>query len=147
MSTAVYVTISTFFVFPGSCEHKGQMYGIGESWITSDCYQCVCMEPFGVGCCDQWVCCKFKFPTKTKINQTLFGCIILTLTLVLPTENLNLLTIQTGARSSVNQTPAQVLQWWESIINCPASGDEVVSDQLQASRGFLTMILYFEFSS
>uniref|UniRef100_A0A3Q4GFH9 Prostate-associated microseminoprotein-like n=1 Tax=Neolamprologus brichardi TaxID=32507 RepID=A0A3Q4GFH9_NEOBR len=35
-----------------TCEHMGQMYGIGESWITSDCYQCVCMEPFGVGCCD-----------------------------------------------------------------------------------------------
>uniref|UniRef100_A0A3P9PRJ5 Si:ch1073-70f20.1 n=1 Tax=Poecilia reticulata TaxID=8081 RepID=A0A3P9PRJ5_POERE len=35
-----------------SCEYTGQVYGIGESWITSDCYQCVCLEPFGVGCCD-----------------------------------------------------------------------------------------------
>uniref|UniRef100_A0A3Q3VZ89 Uncharacterized protein n=1 Tax=Mola mola TaxID=94237 RepID=A0A3Q3VZ89_MOLML len=43
---------SKYFTFPGSCEHMGQVYGIGESWITSDCYQCVCMEPFGVGCCD-----------------------------------------------------------------------------------------------
>lgn len=39
--------------FPGSCEHLGQVYEIGETWMTSDCFQCVCMEPFGVGCCDQ----------------------------------------------------------------------------------------------
>ena len=48
--------LHTSLSFAGSCEHKGQVYGIGESWMTSDCYQCVCMEPFGVGCCDQWVC-------------------------------------------------------------------------------------------
>ncbi|XP_077060989.1 prostate-associated microseminoprotein-like [Siphateles boraxobius] len=36
----------------GSCEYQGQVFGIGESWITKDCYQCVCMEPIGVGCCD-----------------------------------------------------------------------------------------------
>ncbi|XP_059422980.1 prostate-associated microseminoprotein-like isoform X2 [Carassius carassius] len=36
----------------GTCEYEGQVFGIGESWITKDCYQCVCMEPFGVGCCD-----------------------------------------------------------------------------------------------
>ncbi|KAK9960563.1 hypothetical protein ABG768_008412 [Culter alburnus] len=36
----------------GICEYQGQVFGIGESWITNDCYQCVCMEPFGVGCCD-----------------------------------------------------------------------------------------------
>ncbi|KAK2903340.1 hypothetical protein Q8A67_008053 [Cirrhinus molitorella] len=35
-----------------TCEYQGQVFGIGESWITKDCYQCVCMEPFGVGCCD-----------------------------------------------------------------------------------------------
>ncbi|XP_063055908.1 prostate-associated microseminoprotein [Engraulis encrasicolus] len=35
-----------------SCEYQGKAFGIGESWITSDCYQCVCMEPFGVGCCE-----------------------------------------------------------------------------------------------
>uniref|UniRef100_A0A8C6LNT0 Si:ch1073-70f20.1 n=1 Tax=Nothobranchius furzeri TaxID=105023 RepID=A0A8C6LNT0_NOTFU len=34
------------------CEHLGQVHRIGESWMTSDCLQCVCMEPFGVGCCD-----------------------------------------------------------------------------------------------
>lgn len=37
----------------GSCEYMGQVYGIGESWMTKDCYQCVCMDPFGVSCCDQ----------------------------------------------------------------------------------------------
>ncbi|XP_068178895.1 prostate-associated microseminoprotein [Antennarius striatus] len=42
-----------FFNTKGSCEYMGQLYEIGESWTTSDCYRCVCMEPFGVGCCDQ----------------------------------------------------------------------------------------------
>uniref|UniRef100_A0A3Q3D879 Prostate-associated microseminoprotein-like n=1 Tax=Hippocampus comes TaxID=109280 RepID=A0A3Q3D879_HIPCM len=41
-----------FFNTKGSCEYLGQVYGIGQRWITADCYQCVCMEPFGVGCCD-----------------------------------------------------------------------------------------------
>uniref|UniRef100_A0A8C6WRR1 Uncharacterized protein n=1 Tax=Neogobius melanostomus TaxID=47308 RepID=A0A8C6WRR1_9GOBI len=36
-----------------SCEYMGQVYTVGESWMTRDCFQCVCMEPFGVGCCDQ----------------------------------------------------------------------------------------------
>ncbi|KAK5892359.1 hypothetical protein CesoFtcFv8_012744 [Champsocephalus esox] len=50
--SSAYNSGECFFNTKGSCEHMGQMYGIGESWITSDCYQCVCMEPFGVGCCD-----------------------------------------------------------------------------------------------
>ncbi|KAI3361039.1 hypothetical protein L3Q82_013236 [Scortum barcoo] len=50
---SVYNSGECFFNTKGSCEHMGQVYSIGESWITSDCYQCVCMEPFGVGCCDQ----------------------------------------------------------------------------------------------
>ncbi|MBN3309650.1 MSMP protein, partial [Amia calva] len=25
---------------------------MGDTWMTSDCYQCVCLDPFGVGCCD-----------------------------------------------------------------------------------------------
>ena len=37
----------------GSCEYQGKVYGIGESWINTDCYQCICMEPFGVGCCEE----------------------------------------------------------------------------------------------
>ncbi|XP_077432623.1 prostate-associated microseminoprotein-like [Vanacampus margaritifer] len=41
-----------FFNTKGNCEYLGQVYGIGERWVTADCYQCVCMEPFGVGCCD-----------------------------------------------------------------------------------------------
>uniref|UniRef100_A0A3B4T9V6 Si:ch1073-70f20.1 n=1 Tax=Seriola dumerili TaxID=41447 RepID=A0A3B4T9V6_SERDU len=45
-------SVPCFSVYNRSCEHMGHVYGIGESWITSDCYQCVCMEPFGVGCCD-----------------------------------------------------------------------------------------------
>ncbi|XP_062279392.1 prostate-associated microseminoprotein [Scomber scombrus] len=49
---SVYNSGECFFNTKGSCEHMGEVYGIGESWITSDCYQCVCMEPFGVGCCD-----------------------------------------------------------------------------------------------
>lgn len=137
-SNAVYAI--RYFSFSGSCEHMGQVYGIGESWITSDCYQCVCMEPFGVGCCDQWVCFKFRVTP-----QKVFKCSIQTLTLVFPTVALNLWTIQTGVRSSVNLTLAQVLQWWESIINYHVSGDEAASDQLQDSHGNLTMILYFEF--
>ncbi|XP_037640038.1 prostate-associated microseminoprotein [Sebastes umbrosus] len=49
---SVYNSGECFFNTKESCEHMGQVYGIGESWITRDCYQCVCMEPFGVGCCD-----------------------------------------------------------------------------------------------
>uniref|UniRef100_A0A667Z1Q9 Si:ch1073-70f20.1 n=1 Tax=Myripristis murdjan TaxID=586833 RepID=A0A667Z1Q9_9TELE len=44
--------LATVCVYVCTCEYMGQVYGIGESWITKDCYQCVCMEPFGVGCCD-----------------------------------------------------------------------------------------------
>lgn len=54
----------------------GEVYGIGDSWITSDCYQCVCMEPFGVGCCDQWVCLKFASSKNTgllNLNVTYFS--------------------------------------------------------------------------
>ncbi|XP_062848397.1 prostate-associated microseminoprotein-like [Trichomycterus rosablanca] len=60
---AVFLSLASFasagfgggectFNTKGSCEYQGQTFGIGESWITKDCYQCVCMEPFGVGCCD-----------------------------------------------------------------------------------------------
>ncbi|KAM6994296.1 prostate-associated microseminoprotein-like [Tautogolabrus adspersus] len=49
---SVYNSGECFFNTKGSCEHMGKVYDIGESWLTSDCYQCVCMEPFGVGCCD-----------------------------------------------------------------------------------------------
>ncbi|XP_061677348.1 prostate-associated microseminoprotein-like [Syngnathoides biaculeatus] len=41
-----------FFNTKCICEYLGQVYDVGERWITSDCYQCVCLEPFGVGCCD-----------------------------------------------------------------------------------------------
>ncbi|XP_028834019.1 prostate-associated microseminoprotein-like isoform X2 [Denticeps clupeoides] len=49
---SVYNSGECYFNTKGSCEYQGQVYGIGESWMTKDCYQCVCMEPFGVGCCD-----------------------------------------------------------------------------------------------
>lgn len=125
----------------------GQVYGIGESWITSDCYQCVCMEPFGVGCCDQWVWFKFTILPEIRLLKLAIGCSIYTLTPIFLTVDLNLWTIQTGVRSSVNLTLALVLQWWESIINYPASGDGAVSDQLQENHGNLTMILCFELSN
>nr|XP_019948392.1 PREDICTED: prostate-associated microseminoprotein-like [Paralichthys olivaceus]XP_019948393.1 PREDICTED: prostate-associated microseminoprotein-like [Paralichthys olivaceus] len=50
---AVHNSGECFFNTKGSCEYMGQVYGIGETWVTGDCFQCVCMEPFGVGCCDQ----------------------------------------------------------------------------------------------
>ncbi|KAF7669737.1 hypothetical protein LDENG_00146980 [Lucifuga dentata] len=50
---SVYNSGECYFDTKGSCEHMGQVYGMGESWMTSDCFQRVCMEPFGVGCCDQ----------------------------------------------------------------------------------------------
>ncbi|XP_070299920.1 prostate-associated microseminoprotein [Salvelinus sp. IW2-2015] len=49
---SVYNSGECYFNTKGSCEYMGQVYGIGESWMTKDCYQCVCMDPFGVGCCD-----------------------------------------------------------------------------------------------
>ncbi|XP_060725232.1 prostate-associated microseminoprotein [Tachysurus vachellii] len=51
-SLAVYSHGECTFNTKGSCEYQGQVFGIGDSWITNDCYHCVCMEPFGVGCCD-----------------------------------------------------------------------------------------------
>ncbi|XP_058863776.1 prostate-associated microseminoprotein-like [Acipenser ruthenus] len=41
-----------YFNSKASCEHKGQVFGIGETWLTKECYQCICLNPFGVGCCD-----------------------------------------------------------------------------------------------
>ncbi|XP_062393766.1 prostate-associated microseminoprotein [Sardina pilchardus] len=49
---SVYRGGECYFNTKGICEYQGQAYGIGESWVTTDCYQCVCMEPFGVGCCE-----------------------------------------------------------------------------------------------
>ncbi|XP_018592256.1 prostate-associated microseminoprotein [Scleropages formosus] len=49
---SVYSSGECYFNAKASCEHHGQLFGIGESWTTEDCYQCICMEPFGVGCCD-----------------------------------------------------------------------------------------------
>ncbi|KAF5907708.1 prostate-associated microseminoprotein-like, partial [Clarias magur] len=51
-SLAVYSNGECTFNTKGSCEYQGHVFGIGDSWITNDCYHCVCMEPFGVGCCD-----------------------------------------------------------------------------------------------
>ncbi|XP_076863838.1 prostate-associated microseminoprotein-like [Brachyhypopomus gauderio] len=41
-----------YFNVKATCEHNGQQYDIGESWLNDDCFQCVCFEPFGVGCCE-----------------------------------------------------------------------------------------------
>ncbi|CDQ85711.1 unnamed protein product [Oncorhynchus mykiss] len=49
---SVYNSGECYFDTKGACENMGQVYGRGESWMTKDCYQCVCMDPFGVGCCD-----------------------------------------------------------------------------------------------
>lgn len=125
----------------GSCKHMGRAYGIGESWMTGDCYQCVCMEPFGVGCCDQWVW--FAVLITLHFNPCRYSPSNLTL----PTVALNLWTTQTGVRSFANLTLALVLQWWESIGSYRVSGDENTFDQLQRRHGNLTMILCFEFSS
>uniref|UniRef100_A0A671QW82 Si:ch1073-70f20.1 n=1 Tax=Sinocyclocheilus anshuiensis TaxID=1608454 RepID=A0A671QW82_9TELE len=35
-----------------SCEHNSRVFDIGEAWINDECFQCVCFEPFGVGCCE-----------------------------------------------------------------------------------------------
>ncbi|KAJ1080741.1 hypothetical protein NDU88_000935 [Pleurodeles waltl] len=41
-----------FFDAKGTCQHQGREYGLGETWMTKECYQCICLNPFGVGCCD-----------------------------------------------------------------------------------------------
>ncbi|XP_057210118.1 prostate-associated microseminoprotein [Triplophysa rosa] len=41
-----------YFNAKASCEHKGRVFDIGEMWINDECFQCVCFEPFGVGCCE-----------------------------------------------------------------------------------------------
>ncbi|XP_051948280.1 prostate-associated microseminoprotein [Xyrauchen texanus] len=41
-----------YFNAKASCEHKGHVFDIGEAWMNDECFQCVCFEPFGVGCCE-----------------------------------------------------------------------------------------------
>ncbi|KAK9957849.1 hypothetical protein ABG768_012053 [Culter alburnus] len=41
-----------YFNAKASCEHKGRVFDIGEAWLNDECFQCVCFEPFGVGCCE-----------------------------------------------------------------------------------------------
>ncbi|XP_073678632.1 prostate-associated microseminoprotein [Garra rufa] len=41
-----------YFNAKASCEHNGRVFDIGEAWINDECFQCVCFEPFGVGCCE-----------------------------------------------------------------------------------------------
>ncbi|KAM4664785.1 prostate-associated microseminoprotein-like [Discoglossus pictus] len=41
-----------YFDAKGVCEHDGRMYSIGDTWMKQDCYQCICLNPLGVGCCD-----------------------------------------------------------------------------------------------
>ncbi|XP_036394570.1 prostate-associated microseminoprotein-like [Megalops cyprinoides] len=49
---SVYSSGECYFDGKASCAHQGQVFEVGESWLTRDCYQCICMEPFGVGCCE-----------------------------------------------------------------------------------------------
>ncbi|XP_062897917.1 prostate-associated microseminoprotein-like [Mobula hypostoma] len=41
-----------FFNAKATCEHGGVRLEIGDTWVNDQCYQCVCLDPFGVGCCD-----------------------------------------------------------------------------------------------
>ncbi|XP_051901664.1 prostate-associated microseminoprotein-like [Pristis pectinata] len=41
-----------FFNAKATCGHRGVELQTGDTWVTEDCYQCVCLSPFGVGCCD-----------------------------------------------------------------------------------------------
>ncbi|XP_054989657.1 prostate-associated microseminoprotein isoform X1 [Sorex araneus] len=34
------------------CHYEGKYYSLGESWLRGDCFQCTCLHPVGVGCCD-----------------------------------------------------------------------------------------------
>ncbi|KAJ8335064.1 hypothetical protein SKAU_G00407030 [Synaphobranchus kaupii] len=49
---SVYTSGECYFNAKAKCEHQEQVFGMGESWVTEECYQCVCLEPFGVGCCE-----------------------------------------------------------------------------------------------
>ncbi|XP_069798581.1 prostate-associated microseminoprotein-like [Narcine bancroftii] len=44
--------IFTAILSAATCEHRGAQLEIGDTWMKEDCYQCVCLSPFGVGCCD-----------------------------------------------------------------------------------------------
>uniref|UniRef100_A0A8C5M1S8 Prostate-associated microseminoprotein n=1 Tax=Leptobrachium leishanense TaxID=445787 RepID=A0A8C5M1S8_9ANUR len=37
---------------PAPCRYAGRSFGLGESWLASDCQLCTCLHPLGVGCCD-----------------------------------------------------------------------------------------------
>uniref|UniRef100_A0A672PMN1 Prostate-associated microseminoprotein-like n=2 Tax=Sinocyclocheilus grahami TaxID=75366 RepID=A0A672PMN1_SINGR len=49
----VFSSGECYFNAKASCEHNGHVFDIGEAWINDECFQCVCFEPFGVGCCEQ----------------------------------------------------------------------------------------------
>ncbi|XP_049332300.1 prostate-associated microseminoprotein [Astyanax mexicanus] len=49
---SVYSSGECYFNAKATCEHKGKLFDIGESWLNDECFQCVCFEPIGVGCCE-----------------------------------------------------------------------------------------------
>ncbi|XP_064204612.1 prostate-associated microseminoprotein isoform X2 [Anguilla rostrata] len=49
---SIYTGGECYFNAKAKCEHQDRVFGMGESWLTAECDQCVCLEPFGVGCCE-----------------------------------------------------------------------------------------------
>ncbi|XP_028916041.1 prostate-associated microseminoprotein [Ornithorhynchus anatinus] len=41
-----------YFQAQAPCHHEGKRFTLGESWLRTDCFQCTCLHPVGVGCCD-----------------------------------------------------------------------------------------------
>ncbi|KAJ8398512.1 hypothetical protein AAFF_G00427670 [Aldrovandia affinis] len=50
---SAYSSGECYFNTKANCEYRGEVFEMRDSWMTKDCYQCICMEPFDVGCCEQ----------------------------------------------------------------------------------------------
>ncbi|XP_041035745.1 prostate-associated microseminoprotein-like isoform X1 [Carcharodon carcharias] len=64
-----------FFNGKASCEHKGVRLEIGDTWVNEDCYQCVCLNPLGVGCCDN-VAQPVDYPEWCEVIQRPNSCLL-----------------------------------------------------------------------
>ncbi|XP_048381589.1 prostate-associated microseminoprotein-like isoform X1 [Stegostoma tigrinum] len=69
-SNHIYLSLST-----ATCEHKGVRLETGDIWINEDCYQCICLNPFGVGCCDK-VSQPVDYPDWCEVIQRPNSCLL-----------------------------------------------------------------------
>ncbi|XP_048381590.1 prostate-associated microseminoprotein-like isoform X2 [Stegostoma tigrinum] len=72
---ATHTAGECFFNGKATCEHKGVRLETGDIWINEDCYQCICLNPFGVGCCDK-VSQPVDYPDWCEVIQRPNSCLL-----------------------------------------------------------------------